>query len=79
MPVLLFGIDLTDMMKAFQSSSEEFFRTKDATAIKATHEDSIKRGLKAAALIGVRPRARRATRAPGARRRDGLLGLAAIA
>jgi len=46
MPMLLFGIDLTDMTRDFQARSEEFFRTKGATAMAPLDEDSINKGLK---------------------------------
>jgi hypothetical protein len=46
MPVLLFGIDLTDMTRAFHEGSAEFFRTKDATTIQLLDEAAINEGLK---------------------------------
>jgi hypothetical protein len=46
MPILLFGIDLTQMTRAFHASSQEFFRTKDATTVKPLDEAEMNEGLK---------------------------------
>lgn len=46
MPMLLFGIDLTDMMRDFHAQSEEFFKTKDPTNLAPLDEDAINEGLK---------------------------------
>lgn len=46
MPMLLFGIDLTDLMRGFHAQSEEFFKTKDPTSMAPLDEDAINEGLK---------------------------------
>lgn len=46
MPMLLFGIDLTDMTRAFHVQSKEFFDSKGATNMAPLDEDAVNEGLK---------------------------------
>jgi hypothetical protein len=39
MPILLFGVDLSGMMRRFQRQSEEVFRTKEAQSMKGLDDD----------------------------------------
>jgi hypothetical protein len=41
MPILLFGVDLSGMMRRFQRQSEEFFRTKEAQSMKGLDDDDV--------------------------------------
>jgi hypothetical protein len=46
MPVLLFGIDLTDITEAFHEQAQEFFKTKGSASLPPFGENPINRGLK---------------------------------